>query len=268
MYSSLMGPKQPALEECGNSIRQRQKVIADIGILTDNRVGIALGSQRRIPAPTIGAYCATWLNAFFHSGDQAISRCISYSAQANAARPVAFILNRNHNQRLASRSAPPLAWFFSTDVGFIHFNSSRQTVSARSYHGSSQLMQPCPSRMIAAEAQYPLQPEGTDTVLLAHHVPDRAEPQFQWLLGILKYRTGGNRGLKSAVGTFIQISIQGPSFMSSAARTPEAIWPTQLGQIFPTSLLGGKAFLKLQYGLGIVLHKEVYYIWWLPDTSA
>jgi len=48
--------------------------------------------------------------------------------------------------------------------------------------------------------------------------------------------------------------------MSSAARTPEAIWPTQLGQIFPASLLGGKAFLKLQYGFGIVLHEEVYYI--------
>jgi hypothetical protein len=51
------------------------------------------------------------------------------------------------------KSRLPIAGFLSANKGFINFNNTRQTVPTRTYHSSTQFLQPCPSRSIASQTK-------------------------------------------------------------------------------------------------------------------
>ena len=53
-------------------------------------------------------------------------------------------------------------------------------------------VQPCPGRLVAAQAEYALKTECAGTVLLACNEPHRLKPNLQRLAGALKHGSRSN----------------------------------------------------------------------------
>lgn len=75
----------------------------------------------------------------------------------------------------------------------------------------AQFMQPSPGRLIAAQAQHPLQPQSADAVLPSGHPPHGPEPSRERSVRILEDRSRRDRNLVVASGTLPQNGTQGPS---------------------------------------------------------
>jgi len=68
-------------------------------------------------------------------------------------------------------------------------------------------MHPDPGGMIATQAQYSLEPQSTDAILLPDNMPDCPKPQLERLSRVLKDGAGGYGCLEIALTATVQISL-------------------------------------------------------------
>src|SRR5450755_4335781 len=71
------------------------------------------------------------------------------------------------------------ACFRCSPIGLINFDGAPQTLTTGTNHGSTQLVQQRPRRLIASDSKFPLQPQSTDSILLACEMPHCSEPECQ-----------------------------------------------------------------------------------------
>ena len=107
-------------------------------------------------------------------------------------------LCRDHDDGFLLDRAATLALFRASDVGFVDLNLAGKAIPIRPYHRSAQLVQPSPSRFVAAQPQHPLQAQGADTILLAGYEPHRKKPYAQRLSGVMEHRASSQRSLRIA----------------------------------------------------------------------
>jgi len=243
-WSPLMCSLQPPLQQRSHPIHQRQQVLPDVSGLTGNEVLVALGGQSSITTPAISANYTTRLHTLLYSRYQTRRRRIRYPSKADTPNVVVFIFNCNKNQRLTSCAATSFPRPFASNKSFVYLHSTRQTITARAYHGSAKLMKPYPYRFVSLEPQNSLESYGTNTVFLADYVPHCPEPQLQRFPRILKYSSCSHRGFVSTAHAVEQFSFGQPSLMMVATRTSKTIGPSQFEYILPAGLLGGKPLLK------------------------
>src|SRR5258706_1485634 len=178
-HGSLVGPHQPTLEQGSHLIDSWQQIISQLNGRANHPVIVAQSLQTAVTPPIISLNSSPRLNGFTHRWLQAGSGSIINSCEANSANLSSISLSSDQNQCFASSPTPSLARVWCPDEGLIDFNGPSQTISTRPHHCSPQLMQPGPSRAVAAQAQHPLHAQCTRTRFLIGDIPDSLEPNSQ-----------------------------------------------------------------------------------------
>ena len=92
---------------------------------------------------------------------ETVARDVGYPSEPNAADPPPVLLRRYDNDRLVFRLAAVDAFFVSTNIGLIHLHTALEAISAGPDHRTAQLMEPTPSRLVAAQAEQLLKTQRT-----------------------------------------------------------------------------------------------------------
>ena len=164
-------------------------------------------------------------------------------------------LHRNCNNCLRLRISSSPSLFFPADIAFIDLDNTAQAFTAWPHHCASQLVQPSPRRLIAAEAEDTLKPQRTGAVLLTRYIPHGAEPSDQGQTGVLKNCSGSNGDLPSTSGTQPESSGRRPSLSRAALGTNESLRPPQGSQIVLASSLVREAPLQLCQCPWVIFHE-------------
>ena len=227
-------------------------------------------SKSTIPHPVVSTDCAVLLNNSVHKWCQACPGSIFQVPQPNT--PDAFfffVFYCNTNECFAFGTTTAFSWLFSTHIGLVDFYQTTQLISAGPYHRATKFLQPLPSSVIAAQAKNSLQSESICPIFLTSDVPHSTKPKPQGFPSAMKNSSGGDRSLRSTSNAMEKTPICSPSARFSAMRANKALRPSQCSEVFDTSGLRAKPFLKLkQVPWVIFLHKEEYYILWLLESSA
>src|SRR3954452_398258 len=180
---------------------------------------------------------------------------------------MAIFLCSNHNQCLVLRLPSSNRCLFGAPVGLVYLYPARQPVPPRSHHGTPQLMEPGPCRVVAPQAQHPLQPDGAGTVLLTGHRPHGPKPQRQRFTRVLENGPGRHRALIPATGTLQQQPTNRPVPPLPTTRAAKPIRPTQPQQVLAARVFCRNARLKFSQSPGIILHGISYYMLGVPESS-
>src|SRR3974390_1764438 len=230
-------------------------------------VPVALPFQGIVSRPAVGMNQTPGFNGVLHKGHQALSRRIGDAPHTNASDPLPIFLCSNHQQCLALGLPPSHPFLFAAPEGLVDFYRSRQALPPRSHRGSSQFVQPGPGRIVAAQAQCPLDTHGAGAVLLTRDGPHRPKPKRQRFAGVLEDRSCRYRALMPATGALQQSPTHRPTLPPATLRAQKATRPPQLYQLVPTGRLCREAGLKFGQIPRIVLHERPYYILGLPESS-
>lgn len=156
---------------------------------------------------------------------QNIFRRRGNAGQTNAADPRAIFLGRNHDHRFPRD--PKALGILSIHERFIDFDPAVKLFSSRTDHGSSQLVQPGPGRLITPEPEDPLDVRRARAVLLAGRVPHSPEPHRQWRTRVLKDRARRYGRLVATLPADQPSARSRPGRASSAARAHKPVRPAQ-----------------------------------------
>src|SRR3989338_1138904 len=167
-------------------MNQRQTIFANIRRLTNHFMFIALGSQIDVPFPAVAAHDTARSNCIHDRRYQTFLGTIRYQTKPNTANMPILVLGRNEYQGFSFSSTAPFPFMFTTNIGFINFNNTRQAVTARANHGYSQSVKPFPCCLMSCKSQYALKAQGADSIFLANHIPYRHEPYLQRIPRVLK----------------------------------------------------------------------------------
>jgi len=259
---SLMGSQQPSFQQRSCPMSQGQQVFSGFGGFSYHSMNVSQGSQLTITCPIISANQAARLHGFLDRLRETLCRSIGHPHQPNSPNMPFVFLGCDHHQSLSRRAAATLTRLFTADIGFINLNDTRQTVTAWSNPGYSQLLKPDPYSFITWQPKDFLKSQRADAGFLAGHMPDGPKPQTQRFSGVLENGACGDRDLIIAMTTAIKASLGSPGFTIATPWTRKPFWPPQLKQIPAAGLFGSKPLLELQNGAGIIFnfHHPSYYI--------
>ena len=261
LYSALMSPLQPAFKQSCNPISQGQQIVTYIAAaLAYYRMLITFRTQLCVSLPSICTYQAAFFYTFLDCWYKILCRGISYSSKANSSKMVIFVFYHNDNQTLAFGTTPPFPRLFPTDVSFVYFDCTRQSISSRSDHCTSQFVQPCPSCTITFKSQNSLQSQCANPIFLIDNIPDSSKPKHQWLSSIIEYRPSCDRGLSITNLTVVQSLFCDPCLCMTTFGTTKTVLPSNVGQVFQTGFFFFKSVFEFKDCRWVVFHTPILYI--------
>ena len=176
--------------------------------------------QSLVSGPSVRANYRPDFRDVLDEREQAPAGCVRDSSQTNTTDAFRLFLSSNDNDAFVLRSPSTRAFCIATDICFINFNQSRQPITARSHHGATQLVKPCPGGFISREAKLTLKPHCANPILFRSNQPHGEEPQPQRLASTVKNRPRCRRGLVVTSSTLSQrLSADRPELFCSAPRT-------------------------------------------------
>ncbi len=179
-----------------------------------------------VGSPAIGSNRCSRAHSRLDERNEALGGCVLDTRHADTTGAPTPDFGSNRDNRFLVCFPPRNANLPAAHIGFVDLNLAIQKVSARSNHGPAQLMEPCPSRLITAQAEYSLNPKRTDAMLLIGHIPHRLEPKPQRFPRTLEDRPRGRRRLTLASRTSLLAPGRHPRLGSPAGRTPKPGRPT------------------------------------------
>ena len=266
--SALVRSNQPTFKKCDNSIDQWQQVVSYTVIIPDNLMVITKSFKPSVSAPTIRANNRTRFYTFLNGRSKAACGSIVDFPKTDSSDPLPVLLGHYKYKCFPCSSPTTVDRLFTTDISFINFYSTTDSVSTWAHHCHTQFVQHSPCSPITTKPQRSLKPKSAYPVLLISDVPNRSKPRLQRLLCILKNCSCRYRGLVSAFSTFVQPSISFPSFLTTTSRTNKSFRPSQPEKIFFTSSLRAKSLLEFHKGSRVSFHTRAYYILGLVESSA
>ncbi len=231
-------------------------------------MAVAFLFQRLIAQPRVGMHDAAWFDGVSHKRHQACGRGVGDPSHPYLPDTVAIFLRRHRDQSLLLGLPTPHTLFYAAEIRFIYFDRPSEPVPARPHHRPAQFMQPSPGGLVTSQAQYPLQPQSADAVLLRGHPPHRPKPKHERGVRILEDRPCRHRDLAGATRTSPPDQTQRPSLGAAAARTAKSLWPADPKQIVPAYLLRAESCFELRQRTGILLHRPAYYRLRLGESSG
>ena len=252
-HAALMSSQDPSFQQSCYPVDSREQSAGILGSSLNPRPMAVVGAgNAQISPPSVGDQGRA-------CGDRASNKAIKGRAcrirdrfQPDAAHALASHLARNGDQGLVSRQPTSDFRFTGTDERLVHLDFPRKLISSWTDHGSPQLMQPGPSRLVAAESQDPLQSQGTGSVLLGHHPPHDLEPKPQGLPGPMEDGPRSSRSLMATLGAVHEGLHRQPSLGRDAPWTSEPLRPAKRCEVMTTGFLGGKTTIELGQGTRIV----------------
>ena len=130
-----------------------------------------------VGSPAIGSNRCSRAHSRLDERNEALGGCVLDTRHADTTGAPTPDFGGNRDNRFLVCFPPRNANLPAAHIGFVDLDLAIQKLSARSNHGPAQLMEPCPSRLITAQAEYSLNPKRTDAVLLIRHIPHRLEPK-------------------------------------------------------------------------------------------
>jgi hypothetical protein len=245
---ALVGAQEPASEEREGTVNSRKELGGLLGVAADRpgSVSVAVIGELAVVAPTIGLDHRALVDVRLHEVGQGSAREVLGQPQAQATRSLAHDLHRRHHSRLAKSLAASHAILRTADRRFVYLDLSSQTLSPRPDHRAPKLVQPRPRRLVAPQAQLPLEALRRDPRVLAGHQEHRLEPQPQRPSGPMEDSARGHRGLVPAAGAFEETTPgQPPRPTLATPWTAKPVRPPLPDQIRVARLLGREAFLQL-----------------------
>jgi hypothetical protein len=155
---------------------------------------------------------------------EAVSRGIWNHLHSNPPDALPILFSSDYHQRFFF-GLPATDFFLQApNVRFIYFNSSRQFLSSWAHHGPPQLVQACPSCLVA-DSKNTFEPQRASPVLLCYHPPDSTKPHWQRKVCVLEYCPGDHRGLIATHSTF-ECFPHFPISSAAATRARITVWPS------------------------------------------
>src|SRR5208337_3442496 len=219
---------------------------ADVAPITSRR-------QPVVATPAVGVDHRPRHNDVPDKRYQGVRRYIFDAPQADTTNSAPALFGRHSDDRLGFGSPPTFTLFRAADIGFVDFDLATEIVSSWTHHRAPQLVQPSPGGLIATKPQFPLEPERTDSVLLAGDEPHRQKPQPQRLACVLEHRASRQSCFPLAGATPEPVSRHGPRLTSRAAfRAHKSIRPPQAPDIVATGGIGAEPLVHFVKGPGII----------------
>jgi len=244
-----MRSKKPTFQQGSHTMytwKQRRSILPT-SLYKPGFVLVARFSQPRVSLPPVSDDRRTRFNGLLHERLKIPRGGIPNPAQSNTSDALAVDLGRYGHQGFISPLSARFSCLHATHVGFVYFDFPGQPVTTGANHRSAELVKPNPRRFVSAKSQLPFQPQSTAARFGARHQPQDPKPQSQGLPRPIKDRAGRDGGLSFTRRTEPRPPLRSPSLGPLARRATKASWPTKRLQIPSTSLLGGKAPLKLNH---------------------
>ncbi len=197
-----------------------------------------------VGSPAIGSNRCSRAHSRLDERNEALGGCVLDTRHADTTGAPTPDFGGNRDNRFLVCFPPRNANLPAAHIGFVDLDLAIQKLSARSNHGPAQLMEPCPSRLITAQAEYSLNPKRTDAVLLMRHIPHRLEPKPQRFPRTLEDRPRGRRRLTLASRTSLLAPGRHPRLGSPAGRTPKPGRPTDTPKKIRTGGLRSEPVVK------------------------
>jgi hypothetical protein len=198
---------------------------ATLDVLDPMRV--ASFRQVAIRNPPVSDHDRSRFHNVLNERKQTIARYVWDHTKPNSSDSAAADLGSNDHGRLPFSASPTRSRVGSAKVGLIDLDFTSEAISSWADHRSSQLVQPCPGRLIASKTQRSLKPECARSVLLTRHPPHRVKPESQRLSGLVKQRAGSQRCLEQTAPTHQTSPRFAPDLRFAASGTGEAVRPPQ-----------------------------------------
>jgi hypothetical protein len=173
-YRALVCSKQPTLEQRGNAVRTGEHNVCRLRVSGKHSplVNVAVLGQSMIALPAISDHRRARGNYITYESDQAWAGDVGDLAQTDSAeafRRVYFDCDDHNGFGFGFTSMYSL--FLSPNVRLVNLDAATQQVSARTNHGTAELMEPGPRRLITAQAKHTLQTKRTHAGFLVRDVP-------------------------------------------------------------------------------------------------
>jgi len=266
--SSLMSSEQPAFQQRRHTVNQRKKILPNMSVFPNHMVKITKLRQEIVTTPAVSTNYRSGLNTSLHRPPQRITGSIGNSLQADSADSVVVLLGSNEDQGLPPSTSATFTRLLAANVCPIDFHCAFKSISSRSYHGMTQLVQPHPRGSVTSQPQSPLKPKGADPMFLISHIPHSPEPNVQRFSRILKDCAGRHRSLQAAFLAVEQSTGRSPSRGGLTGRAQKTFRPPKCYQILYAGLFPCKPALKLHNGPRVIFHTREYYILGSLESSA
>ena len=259
-----MGAQEPAFEERYDKMSELQWFVSNTGIFALHNAIVSRRFKPAISMPTICPNRATFLDRCFDKWDQTPGGCVGHDRHSDAPNSlVCFIFHGNNNQGFTPSPSTPFPGLVSAYIRLINLNNTSKPITSRPHHSCPHLMQPRPSRLIAAHTKNSFQSQGADTVLLSSYPPDRSEPHRQGFVCILENCSSNYRHLVTTFRALIKYRPNRISFIAPTARATKSVWPSNLTKIITTGHICWKHDLEFLEVFGIFCHTPKYYMLWV-----
>jgi len=242
---ALVGAEQPSFQQRDHAMDARKQMLS-LFLLALYMAIMNVSFQPQIGSPAVGPDRASRRNCRSNKPMQALAGRVRYRTQTNASDALSILFGGDDNQSLFFRSSSDCSGFLSAPVSLVHLDNAIQSVAARANHGPAQLMQHRPGRLVAAQAEYPLETQGAHAVLLAGDLPHGAKPDRQRYVTVLKDGPRSDRHLVSAMAAKPTCPPNRPGIGSRTPRTDPSAGPTQCREVLNTGFFGAKASLQLK----------------------
>lgn len=176
---------------------------------------------------------------------EAFGTCCSRTRPAAAARTSIAPTIRAYAGLGQELAAPLQADFGPAQVRLINLDLVLEGFPLGVDHGSPQLVQQCPRRLVA-EAELALQLDRRQPWGMGAHQVSGPEPHGQWQPATMQHRPRRQRGLPPACLALPQPPLwQVERVRLPAARTAKSVRPSTCPQVLPTSLVVPESHLEL-----------------------
>ena len=167
---------------------------------------------------------------------------------AGAAETLGLLLLHGdaYEHLLALLPSSAKSWLQTTDVGLVCLDPARQPLAARPHARASQPLQHRPGGLVRTDLQRPLQTQRRDPVLLGGEQPAGVEPHRQRRARAIEDGPGRDRGPRVAGPAAPSAVAHPPPGRVTAARTQEAVRPSQPPQVVQAVLVGAEPGQELR----------------------
>ncbi len=162
LNAALVSAEQPPLEKRGDNMDTGHDLVSRIGAAVDDGdlVLVAGRRQSRVAAPSVGVNLRSRRHGALDEGKQTVRGHVFDAPKADPANAATILFGRHRDNGLGLGFPTPFAFFRAADIGFVHLDGAREAIPARPDHRSPQLVEPGPGRLVAAQAEHPLQAQG------------------------------------------------------------------------------------------------------------
>src|SRR6185295_15054578 len=222
---AMMRTEQPALEQRGYQMDLRKGLERLPLFLTDmmDAMRMSVHNEPGISSPPVRVHSRRHVHLITDESDQMLGRRIGDAAKSDPADLPPLQFDGDDHQRLSRQlsSVYALAWFLTTDNGFVYLHGSSQRLPLSPHHGLTQLLQHQPDRAVTSQTQFSLQARGAEPSLLRAGQPHAQEPARHRKMALMQNGSGRQRGLFATMSAKRRPSCRWPALAALADRTLE-----------------------------------------------